>query len=73
MGKCFYKRYKRKNHYKLNVMEDIQEKAYQDDLNKAEESIHQAPRNPIPVPKVKEKKPSDNSKKKEEKNGETKS
>lgn len=54
-------------------MEDIQEKAYQDDLNKAEESIHQSPRNPIPVPKVKEKKPSDNSKKKEGKNGETKS
>lgn len=54
-------------------MEDIQEKAYQDDLNKSEESIHQAPRNPIPVPKVKEKKQSSNSKKEGEKNGKTKS
>ena len=37
-------------------MEDINEKAVQDELNKAEEEIHETPRHRIPVPKVKQNK-----------------
>lgn len=33
-------------------MEDINEKAVQDELNKSEEEIHETPRHRIPVPKV---------------------
>ena len=32
-------------------MEDINEKAYQDELNKSEAEIGESPRKPIPVPK----------------------
>lgn len=34
-------------------MEDINEKAYQDELNKSEVEIGESPRKPIPVPKPK--------------------
>lgn len=34
-------------------MEDINEKAVQDELNKSEEEIQETPRQRIPVPKVK--------------------
>jgi hypothetical protein len=37
-------------------MEDINPKAYDDELNKAEEEIHEAPSKPIPVPKPRKKK-----------------
>lgn len=37
-------------------MEDINEKAVQDELNKSEEEIHETPRHRIPVPKVKQNK-----------------
>lgn len=37
-------------------MEDINEKAQQDELNKAEQSIESAPKKFIPVPKTKKKK-----------------
>jgi hypothetical protein len=36
-------------------MEDINEKAYQDELNKSEAEIGESPRKPIPVPKPKKK------------------
>lgn len=42
-------------------MEDINNKAYEDELNKAEEEIHETPRKKIPVPKVKQKKKGDYS------------
>lgn len=34
-------------------MEEIKSKAYDDELNKSQEEIHEAPRKKIPVPKVK--------------------
>lgn len=42
-------------------MEDINEKAYDDELNKAEESIERTPREKIKVPKVKTSKDKDNN------------
>lgn len=43
-------------------MEDIQEKAHNDELNKAEQEIGKAPRKFIPVPKVKKGKSKKNEK-----------
>ena len=40
-------------------MEDINEKAVQDELNKSEEEIQETPRKRIPVPKVKRNKNKD--------------
>lgn len=40
-------------------MEDINEKAVQDELNKSEEEIHETPRQRIPVPKIKQNKNKD--------------
>lgn len=49
-------------------MEDIESKAYDDEFNKAEESIEQSPRKFIPVPKP-EKKNKSNNNSKEQDNG----
>lgn len=42
-------------------MEDINKKAQDDELNKAEEEIGERPRKLIPVPKVKKSKNNENS------------
>ena len=42
-------------------MEDINKKAQDDELNKAEEEIGERPRKFIPVPKVKKEKNNENS------------
>lgn len=43
-------------------MEDIKNKAYDDELNKAHEEIHETPRKKIPVPKVDKEKSKDKKK-----------
>lgn len=45
-------------------MEDINNKAYDDELNKAHDEIHETPRKKIPVPKVNKEESNKDKKKK---------